>query len=74
MAATLPMAVWRKIAGAPHSCLSERGLRLGSGKEGRRQSEAGMLVLEFVSEKSSQAPVLSICFPVDGAVSGECES
>lgn len=38
-----------------------------------KQSEAGILGLEFVSEMSPQAPVLFACFPSGGAVQGGCE-
>lgn len=40
---------------------------------GGKQSEAGILVLGFVSEMSPQASVLLACFPSGGAVQGGCE-
>lgn len=38
-----------------------------------KQSEVGILVLEFVSEMSPQAPVLLACFLSGGAGQGGCE-
>lgn len=45
---------------------------MASLREGK-PSEAGILVLEFVSEMSPQAPVLFACVPPGGAVQGGCE-
>lgn len=38
-----------------------------------KQSEAGILVLEFVSEMSPQSPVLLACFPSGGAAQDRCD-